>query len=250
MSFPTLMTAFLLVLANVASAADVAPRPGYHNETEAGLILTGGNTRSESLSLKTDASYRWSEDRAQVLARYLRAEASDLESARNWGLTARYERTLSPRFSLFVAQSVEADPFAGFMQRYSTDLGPKYSILKEEGLSWDVEGGYRFTHENRLASGGATQTLNSHYARVYTQVEKAFSTNGALKYSLEYLPNFTRSENYQINTELSVAAVLTSLLSLKTSYLVRFNNFPPAGIANKTDTTLTAAFVAKIGTGS
>jgi len=62
---------------------------------------------------------------------------------------------------------------------------------------------------------------------------------------LEYLPNLSEKNDYQVNTELSLAAALTSVFSLKTGYQVRFDNVPAKGVAFKTDKVLTTALVAK-----
>lgn len=210
------------------------------NESEFALVLTGGNSRTESNSLKHMTEYAWPSDLLRITGGYLRSEANDIENARKWSVGLRYERTLSESWSIFLGQSVEADPFAGYLQRYSSDLGAKYTFIKEKELTWFGELGYRFQRENRVAP----PSLNNHMARVYTEATKAWNESVSSKLWVEYLPNFSNSSDWQLNTELSVQAMMSSVFSLKTGVLVKYDGLPVPGARN-TDTVLTSALVAK-----
>ena len=153
----------------------------------------------------------------------------------------RYERELTERFAVFVAQNMESDVFAGYIQKYSSDVGGKYHIFKTEEQKWFVEAGYRFTRENRLNG----QHLNFNYGRVYTEAERQWNKSFSTKLWVECLPNFTVSEDWQINTEASITAMLNEIFSIKTAYLLRFDNQPAPGATRKTDSTFTTSLVAK-----
>lgn len=214
----------------------------FKNESEAGVVITSGNSRTNTYNAKTITQYLFDKNTLRLEASYLQAKQSGVLSAENWLLGLRYERELSEKLSVFLGQSVESDPFAGFLQRYNSDLGAKYYLYKlEKNFVWFAEGGYRFTREN--STGGVHQNFQK--ARFYTEAEKFWSEATSTKLWVEYIPNFTVSQAWLLNGEASVASALNSTFSVKTAYLVRYNNRPPVAKADKTDTTFTTALVAK-----
>ena len=233
---------FLLVTALFGSFsfAEVSQQ-GFSDESELGVILTGGNTRTQSLNAKQQNLYGFEKNLLKFNGRYLRSTNQGVENGRNWSLGLRYERELAEMLAIFLGQNIESDVFAGIQQRYNTDLGAKYSVFKTENFKWFFEGGYRYTIENKT---DMTQK-KSNYGRLYTEAEKAFNKEVSTKLWLEYLPNFTTSSDYQINTELSFLAQLNAVLSMKLGYMIRFDNVLNAGVQYKTDSIFTTALVAK-----
>ena len=152
----------------------------------------------------------------------------------------RYERALSERFSLFVAETYQSDIFAGYDRRFNTDLGVKYLIVKEAETDWFVEAGYRHIAE-RLTSG---VTANRNNARVYTEAMHQLQKNISVKLWVEYIQSVENTKDLLLNSEISASVVLTEVFSLKLGYLLRFNNNPLAP-KQRADTTFTTALVAK-----
>lgn len=234
------MNRFLILLVSLFSVAAWAD-DGFKNESEVGVLVAKGNSDVQSISGKSATTYTFAEKNSfKLTAGYLRSRQEGVESAKAWNLGIRYERALSDHFSVFIGQSVDGDKFQGIQQRYATDLGGKYFMFKEEKLTWFAEAGYRYTDEHRT---GAVK--NFHYLRAYTELEKKWTDGVSTKYWLEYLPNMSESDDFQINTELSVNAALNSVFSLKTGYLVKFDNEPAPGVTAKSDRVLTTALVAK-----
>jgi putative salt-induced outer membrane protein len=225
-----------LLLAPSAFSAD-----GFTNESELGYVLTKGNTDIQTLNVKQSNAYTFGMNSFTFKGGYLTSKQSGTLAAQTWNLGLRYERALTDFLSMYAGQSVIADPFQSIRQRHNTDLGGKYLIVKEETLQWFGEAGYRFTRENTTSVG----SRNFHYLRAYTEAEKKWSPTVSTKYWIEYLPNLTTSTDWQLNTELSLNAMLTSIFSVKTGYLVRYDNLPATTGLKKTDSVLTTALVAK-----
>src|SRR5690606_33484946 len=122
------------------SSKSFADEAGFQNETEAGLVLTTGNSKSQSFNFKQSNRYSWTANMLKFDGRYLKASAGGVESARFWALGLRYERTFTERFLGFVGQDVESDVFAGYAQKYNSDIGPKYRLLMKPTFDWFVEG--------------------------------------------------------------------------------------------------------------
>lgn len=234
------MKRWLVALAPVLAIATAGAADGLKSEAELGYVVTSGNTKVSTLSAKDKSSYSFDANSVVFSGGYLTSKNAGTTSAKNWNLGLRYERALTERFSLFIGQAVMGDRFQNIKQRYNSDLGGKYFIVKEDTLNWFAELGYRFTKENSV-----TFSKNFHYARAYTEIEKKWNESVSTKYWIEYLPNFTESKDYLVNTELSLNAMLNSVFSVKSGYLVRFDGMPAPGVVKKTDTVFTTALVAK-----
>lgn len=230
-----LLLAALLLVPNVALAE-------WHTDGEAGVVNTTGNSRAQSYSVKDKTGWTLGKDTYVLTGSYLQSQANGVATAKNFLLGLRYERALSDFLSGFLAQDVMGDQFAGILQRYNTDLGVKYFIVKrEKDLVVDAEGGYRYTNEHTT-----TNVTNSYQkARLYAEGEKYWNPTFSTKLWAEYVPNFTLSNGWLFNTEASASAAINSVFSLKTAYLVKYNNLPPVATAVKTDTVLTTALAAK-----
>lgn len=243
MNFCALKAAALFGLATLVSLSAFAADPtpdGWKNESQAGVVDASGNTNTSLLSAAEIASYQFSQNLVKFTGAYLSQKNSGVVSGKSWNLGLRYERILNEKFSIFAGESVEGDRFSGILQRYNSDVGGKYTLVKNDELSWFTEVGYRYTKENLIL---ISRKLN--YARVYTEIEKKFSPTVSAKYWIEYLPNFTDSIDWQMNTELSLSAAISSIFSVKSAYLIRFDNEVNAPGLVKTDKTFTTSLVAK-----
>ncbi len=213
----------------------------WKSESEAGVVITSGNSTTQSLNAKSGTEYTFEKNMLRLQGSYLQAKQSGVLSALAWSLGLRYERELSQMLSVFAGQSVEGDQFAGILQRYNSDLGAKYFFYKQpKDFIWFAEGGYRYTKENAV-----TYSKGFQKARVYTEAEKNWTATTSTKLWLEYIPNFTLSDAWLFNTELSLSSAINSYFSIKTAYLVKYSNAPASISAKKTDTAFTTALVAK-----
>lgn len=241
MKKPIRILALFALITSLKSMASAEEASGFKNESEAGVVTTSGNSDSQSYSLKQLNSYAWTKNSLKLTGGYLKTSNNGVDSAESWNFGLRFEHALSNRLSGFISENVEGDIFAGYKQRYNSDLGIKYSIVNSERLKWFTEGGYRFTHENQING----KTLDYSLLRLYTEAEKFWSQTVSTKLWVEGLPNLSDSDNWQLNSELSVSAILTSVFSVKSGYLVKYDNQPAANVAKTTDSVFTTTLVAK-----
>jgi putative salt-induced outer membrane protein YdiY len=230
-----------LVLAAIALLMTTAHSyAGLQNESEVGVIVTTGNTRSQNYNVRQQSNYTWEENLLRFTGRFFKSSSKGAEIAKNWSLGLRYERELSERWAAFIGQNLESDAYAGYLQRYNTDLGGKYSIYKLTDFNWFTEAGYRYTSEHRR-----TSTVNSHSLRLYTEATRKWNASVSSTLWIEYLPNLTTSADYQLNSELSLASALSETFSVKMAYLVKHRGILAGTATEKTDSQLTAALIAK-----
>ncbi len=230
----------VLALLLVSPITNAETTPGFHDESGAGIVVTTGNSRTQSYNLGQTNTYGWEMNLLKFEGKFLDTSSNDVLSAKKWSLGLRYEREISRIFSLFVAQAVESDIFSGYNQRYNSDLGLKYFVFQEEAFVWEIEAGGRYTIENRL-SGQVHQS----YSRLYTEANRKFNKATSLKLDGEYLQNLSETADHQLNGEIAVAAVLNEIFSVKTGYLVKYRSILPPPATQRLDTQLLTALVAK-----
>jgi putative salt-induced outer membrane protein len=222
------------------------PAWGYadelNNESEAGVVVAAGNSRSQSLSFKQLSRYKWEKNLLALSGDFLQSKSFGVLNAKRWRGELRYERRLTEQLSPFLGQGVESDRFAGFLQRYNSDLGAKVLLYRRESAwDWTGEGGYRYSRERRLDGN----RIGKSQVRLYSELIRHWSSTASSRFWVEYLPNFSNAPDWAINSELSTAAAISSSLSVKLAYLLKFDNEPAPGAMKKLDTLYTTSLVAK-----
>jgi putative salt-induced outer membrane protein YdiY len=213
------------------------------DESQAGVVITNGNSSTQTYNVASKTRYAWDKNAVELNGKYLRGSTSGTVTALNWLVGLRYERELSEVLSLFLGESAEGDQFAGVLQRYNTDAGAKYYFRKlEKDFTWFAEAGYRYTSQHDVT--GLTKGYQK--ARLYSEAEKYWAPTTSTKLWAEYVPNFTVSQQWLLNSEASVSSSLNSVFAVKVAYGWRYNNSPPLASAQKSDTTFSTSLVAKL----
>lgn len=227
------LAVLVLIFTNVAFAQ-------IQNESELSEVLVSGNTESQSASLKQKTSYVFGQNTVVGKGRYLSTQTSGTTTARAWDANGRYERALSNYWSIFTSYGAESDIFSGYIQRDSYDLGAKYYFIKKSEQELIGEAGYRYTHTYAIPADNRYEN----FGRLFSQYSRKFTPTSEAKLWVEYLPNFTNPQGYLINAEPSLSSALSSVFSVKMSYLLKYQQQVPAGFAKHLDSTYSTALVA------
>jgi putative salt-induced outer membrane protein len=235
-----LTIAALLLTTQLVQAEDAT----FKGESEASAIIVSGNTNTETIGAKTKNTWAVTDlDLATAFGTYLNTKSAGTVSGKSWIAGLRYERVITKDvFSGYVQQMAEHDPYNGvFTQRDSTDIGAKYFFTKFDDLTWFGEFGYRYSS---IYDGVVTSDKSSaNYLRAYTEVASKFNVSTSGKLWLEYLADLKNSDKSLWNAEASLTAIMTSMFSFKTSFLVKHNEGAAVG-SKKDTTTWTTALVA------
>lgn len=231
----------LLVLGSTLSFS-AEPQLGWGHESEASAVIASGNSDNQTFSFAQKTQYLWESDAIKTQARYLLGKSFGSETARNWAAGLKYERNLAPRLSGYLGYQIDSNIFANLDFRHTLDFGGKYTWLTNSAQSVFSELGYRLTRENQL---NPSQQLTSHFLRAYTEWGAQWTPTFSSKVFVEFLPNLTRSADWQLNSEISIASVLTNIFSLKSGYLFLYRNTPAGTGKKQLDTLFTTAIVAK-----
>ncbi|MBC7458645.1 MAG: DUF481 domain-containing protein [Bdellovibrionaceae bacterium] len=248
----------LIILAIFASAAAQAAGETFKGEAEASAIVVSGNLNSQTIGAKSKNTWNFTENEAAIaFGSYIDGKAEVVDSngqvinalSKSWTAGLRYEHVITKdQFSAFIQHMAEADPYNGiYVQRNSTDIGAKYSIINSETLNWLAELGYRYSDIykgiHNINNVATEDTYATNYVRGFTEVSNKFNLAVSGKLWFEYLQDTKKSDQSLWNTEASLSAVMTSLFSLKTAYLVKHNEGTPSP-GKKDTTTWTTALVA------
>jgi putative salt-induced outer membrane protein YdiY len=114
----------------------------------AGFLDTGGNTDVRSLRIDGDVVVRRRANRYTAAGAVNRASNVDVETARSWTGSARYDRFLTPRLFLNAHTILTNDEFRDLALRTAVGGGLGYQVADTPRIKFSVEGGPGFVNEN------------------------------------------------------------------------------------------------------
>jgi putative salt-induced outer membrane protein YdiY len=225
----------IVFLFGLSAFADEAPKgepPGFHNESQIGYIVVGGNAKSESFSGKQTSVYNWEKDTAKVTAHYLSSKAQDQTTrktsgtAENWSTIGRWEHIFIPEsYDMFLQAGISGDRFIGINLAQGYDLGGKYYWASNDKVKFFSELGYRYLHED-LEKNNVSTTKESHFIRVFSQIDYTHTESLKIGLWVEYLPDMKDNQNYRLNFSPYLLAILSDTFSLKFGYEGYYRNLP------------------------
>jgi len=227
---------------------------GFHNESEVGYIVVGGNTKSESFSGKTANTYGWEKDVLKISGHYLNAKAKNQttgvkeNTAENWSAIGRYERILVPElYSAFVQAGYSGDRFIGVDLGQAYDIGAKRFWISNDKVKFFSELGYRYLHENFRENSvtGTTSEKESHFVRLYSQIDYTHSESVKFGFWGEYLPDMKDNENFRLNFSPYTLILLSDRFSLKFGYEGYYRSQPVAPNTIRLDYRHVTSLIAK-----
>lgn len=208
----------------------------FSHESEAGVVVTGGNTNTEVISARTLNTYEINESSTlKAGGRFTQGRTTDVvtdvstESAKNWDAFLRYEKVLNPQWTIFIQQNIESDKYSGYAQRYNSDIGARWNIVKKEKWYTFAELGYRYTLENNVIDtlnidGFEDGQRKANKARLFYEIGGDINTNVFARFWAEYVPNFDESEDWIVTFEPSLGVTLSKSFSLKFAFRGIYDN--------------------------
>lgn len=229
----------------------------WSNESELSIVQTGGNTSLETYNVKSESSLK-KDKRIYSAGGHYTLGAGEVEdqndstkkvkeeTARNWDAHFKYEQVLSKKVNGLFAIMYEGDEFSGYKQRENYDLGAKYKINQSDEFSSFVELSLRFTTERTLIRNTDDEDVfNDNKGRFFYEFKKDANTGLSYRLWAEYIKNFTRSDDYLVNFEPSVAFTLSNTFSIKMAYKGMYDNEPATEGNKYMDWQYTTSLLAK-----
>lgn len=155
----------------------------------------------------------------------LKSSQEGKDTAERYMTSLRLDYRIESRLYTFADVQWLRDVFANIDDRYYLGAGLGYKILAGPSHILDAEGGINYTMDSY-----SDNTDNNYTGgRIFAKYAYLFSEKNKFEQTVEYLHDFEDSENYNINSETAIIAALNSILSLKTSYQVKYDNEPAGG---------------------
>lgn len=223
-------------------AQDKPAGPTWKNEAELSFVATDGN--SETSSLGFGAKFERTSDGERFEASFggVRAEATDATrsavdsggavtvvetsdtelTAENYHAKARFDRDFHDDWFWHVGGSWERDEFAGIDQRLQAVAGIGHKLRDEDDHTWRIDTGVTWTGERPTAGTDEDflgLRLSSDWSRQVTETTK-------LAHSFQFDQNFDESDDYRIDTTLSVQVAMTKTLAIKAALQAKYDAEP------------------------
>lgn len=214
-----------LVLAGKLVAQDPpAPRPREFT-SDLGFVSTAGNSQVTTFNLGEKLvlrAGRW-EHKQQIGSVYGSQDGQETSNLlfANW----RSDIALNKSLAIFGFAGYDRNTFAGISRRFEEALGVAAKLLSRDTDVWTAELGLAM-NQQRSVTDSATNFAS---LRSGTSFRHYFSKASYFVQIVEYLPSFRVSEDYRINTESAFVAPVSTHISMKVGYTVRYDNLPEPG---------------------
>jgi putative salt-induced outer membrane protein len=226
----------LSILLIAASAFGEEEKKIWSGTGEAGLLMTTGNSETDSVNAKAGLKYEKGHLLAEVGAAALYSseeteidgEKEDKVSAEKYNYNAKLGYKFDPVNYVFVNGDYEDDRFSGYDYRTTYSVGYGRKVIDNDTVKFDIEigPGYRY---DRLEGG---ETEDEAIVRGWTMFNYKFSDAVSFQQDLTVIAG---SDNTNTKSVSALKTQIIGALSMKMSYTVDHNSTVPAD-KDKTDT--------------
>lgn len=226
-----LTTLAIAALAAGAVRAEEAPVKNWKDTAQFSFLDANGNT--DSTTLGASNLFTWTRNKWTLLlpAGALNTKSNGVRTAEQYYAGEKVEFKIDARNYLFERYQWERNVFAGFAHRHDLSGGVGREWFKTPTDNFLTELGAGYINEQRVASDRVTFGSGRGYAKYAHKL----SATADFSQDAEYLHNLKESKDYRFNAETALTAALTTRMSLKLSYALKFRNTPPPAFG-KTDT--------------
>lgn len=230
-------------------AAGASARADWTGKGEAGLVLSSGNTETQTANAKLALAHEADKWKNAFGLAGLYASDDVGTTAQRWEALTQSDYNFTPKMFWFGAARYEDDKFSGFEYQatLSTGLGRKFIDTDTTKFIGTAGVGYKIL-ETRDSFDDAGVLIAA------GEREKDAILRGTLDYEHKFNANTSvlnkfvveaGNDNTFLQNELSLQVKMMEKLALAVGYAVRHNTEPPAGF-EKTDTLTTINLVYEI----
>lgn len=205
----------LFIVSLLAAGAAGAADEGWKGEAELGVVLTSGNTETQSISGKAKVGHERRKWRHGATFEALNTKDEDTTTAERYTLTGQSAYKMTERQYLFGLITYDADRFSGFEYQLSEALGYGIKAIDRETLELGLEAGLG-ARQSKLEESGDTEN------------EGIVRLAGHLAWQISGTSEFTQGLSSEIGEESTITRSVTALksqvagnLAMKISYSVK-----------------------------
>jgi len=214
--------------------ADDPPTDGLWR-ANAGLAVTlsAGNTRSQNLSLNTDATRRTAHDKWSLYGQALgtRAESNGQTgtTANQWSAGGRYDHNVSKRMFGYTGLDFGRDVIRKLRMRRVASLGLGYHVVNTNDTQWDIFGGASYRSDEYIDPGVLVRNqlrtkLNSPEAMIGEDSTNTLTPSTTFKQRLSASRGLNSDGGYRATLDTSLSVAINNTMSLKVSLQDRYDS--------------------------
>ena len=228
-----------IAMARPARAADAAAKT-WKDSAEFSFVNANGNSKTPTTSAKDNFSYQFNAPTSlDIEGGGLGSRSNGVVSAEQYFAGQKITEKIDDRNYLFEKYRWNRDRFAGVAHRQEISIGFGRELWKTPTDKLTFEGAPGYFNEERFHD--KRQSYAS--ARAYSKYTHDFSATTHFSQDAEWLQSLADKRDSRINTETSLTAALSSLFSIKNSFVWKHNSRPPVG-ATKNDEIVSVALLA------
>lgn len=230
----------ILAAALLLAAASRASAKPWKNSAELSVISANGNTKTQTISGRNAFTYDLSDrTKGELEAGGHGARNEGKVMAEQYFAMEKVSYKVGERSYLFERYRWDRDVFAGILHRHNFAAGAGRELWRTDKdlLVGELAPGY--VNEERI--GDKRKSFGS--ARAYVKYTRDFNENTKFSQDAEYLQSLAYADDSWINTETALTGTLTSVLSVKNSFVWKHIS-RPAPQKRKDDTVVSVALIA------
>jgi len=240
-----ILTLSLLLLAlgpRSELSAQEEREPGWYDQAELSLVVTAGNTRSNTFGIKNRLERLFPSARLTFDAGGLRVESgttartaigipgdfdviedTDTETkAENYFASLRYDRDLSNRSYVYGSGGWVRNRFAGIDDRWTGAVGLGWKLIESERTAFQADLAATITSEQPVI--GASNSFGG--LRFTWDVSHELTGTTKFTSALTVDENLSDTEDLRADLDNAVAVDISGALALKTGVKLLFDNQP------------------------
>lgn len=231
-----------LILAPAARAqVTMTPDGEWRALFTAGATVTGGNTRSNSVSLLGDVVKLTDMDKWAFNVNGQYASSNGERTANSQSATGLYTRDITRRWFGFGQLDLLRDTMTDIQSRVTLGSGLGLHVIKETDNTWDVSAGLGYTWDRyefpQLVDDAVRSSYEYPSLLLAEESNHKFTENTTFKQKLIVYPNLHDSGDVRTVFDTGISVAMTKRLALTATFEHRFDSRPGDSLG-KNDTQL------------
>lgn len=214
----------------------VAEDAGWSGKGEFGLVLTSGNTDTETLNLGLEFVREGEQWRHRIAADALRAEDSGNTTAERYAIEGQSDYKINEKSYAFGAIRYESDEFSAYEYQQTLALGYGRQLIDNEvhKLKGEIGPGLRRAEDAATGETESGLIIRGLLDYAWTVSETTTLTNRFLVES--------GSDNTFMENDAAISVAINDRFAMKFGFIIRRNSDVPVGV-DETDTLTSANLV-------
>lgn len=216
----------------LTSIKTVNPPPvKWTGSITAGVMLTRGNTYTDSANAGIDAMRRTEEDRLTLKAvyNYSREKPSGEEgrvTQENWMAGAKYDYFIAEKWFLYGNGRVERDHIANLDLRLTPGAGVGYQWVESAKTNFNTEAGITWVYERYT---DPDETRDYFAGRLAYHLDHQLAENVKFIHNVEVLPSLEEMGEFLLTADIGLRASLTKDFFSEAKVVYQYNSQPAEG---------------------